>query len=54
MEELNFDLMQDLDIEDYRDNFIEQYDDIEAGDLLWEVREALQEELCLRVNERNL
>ena len=54
MEEFNLDVMQDLDIEDYRDNFIERYDDLEAGELLWVVREALQEELCRRVNERNL
>ena len=54
MDDFNLDLMQDLDIEDYRDNFIERYDDLEAGELLWVVREALQEELCLRVNERNL
>jgi hypothetical protein len=54
MEEFNLDLMQDLDIEDYRDNLIERYDDVEAGDLLWVVREALQEELCRRVTERNL
>jgi hypothetical protein len=54
MDDFNLDLMQDLDIEDYQDNFIERFDDLVAGELFWEVREALQEELYRRVNERNL
>ena len=41
----------DLDFDDYRDNFIERYSDLEEFDLVWHCREELQEALCQRVNE---
>jgi hypothetical protein len=43
-----------FDLEDLRDNFIDRYSDLEEFDLVWEVREELQEELCQRVNEKTL
>lgn len=38
-------------LEDYRDNFIDNHDDIEPGDFTWEFRHEIIEELLQTINE---